>query len=127
MIRKMLLGSALLGCRGGGLYVRFHHSTPPLETAYAGGRIVTLYSTSAQVREPVATVSFGDRLEVLQRFQNQVKVRTAAGDVGWIGERFVVRGHVGNIEGLGNKVGHYARRGARPHQGSQQSAYRTGA
>jgi hypothetical protein len=68
------------------LYVRFHNSTPPLETAYAGSRTVTLYSTSAQVREPVATVSFGDRLEVLQRFQNQVKVRTASGIVGWIEE-----------------------------------------
>ena len=86
MIRKVLLGSALLMVVVVALYVRFHHSTPPLETAYAGSRTVTLYSTSAQVREPVATVSFGDRLEVLQRFQNQVKVRTAAGVVGWIEE-----------------------------------------
>src|SRR6202167_4050622 len=70
----------------GALYVRFHHSAPPLETAYAGSRTVTLYSTSAQVREPVSTVSFGDRLEVLQRFQNQVKVRTPAGMVGWTEE-----------------------------------------
>ena len=86
VIRKVLLGSALLMVVVVALYVRFHHSTPPLETAYAGSRTVTLYSTSAQVREPVATVSFGDRLEVLQRFQNQVKVRTAAGVVGWIEE-----------------------------------------
>jgi hypothetical protein len=68
------------------LYVRFHHPAPPLETAYAGSRTVTLYSTSAQVREPVTTVNFGDRLEVLQRFQNQVKVRTSAGVVGWTEE-----------------------------------------
>ncbi len=68
------------------LYVRFHHSAPPLETAYAGSRTVTLYSTSAQVREPVTIVSFGDRLEVLQRFQNQVKVRTSAGVIGWTEE-----------------------------------------
>ncbi len=86
MIRKVLLGSALLMVVVGALYFRFHHSTAPLETAYAGSRTVTLYSTSAQVREPVVTVSFGDRLEVLQRFQNQVKVRTAAGVVGWIEE-----------------------------------------
>jgi hypothetical protein len=86
VIRKVLLGSALLMVLVVALYLRFHHSTPPLETAYAGSRTVTLYSTSAQVREPVATVSFGDRLEVLQRFQNQVKVRTAAGIVGWIEE-----------------------------------------
>jgi hypothetical protein len=86
VIRKVLLGSALLMVLVVALYVRFHHSTPPLETAYAGSRTVTLYSTSAQVREAVATVNFGDRLDVLQRFQNQVKVRTAAGIVGWIEE-----------------------------------------
>jgi hypothetical protein len=86
VIRKVLLGSALLLVLVVALYVRFHHSTPPLETAYAGSRTVTLFSTSAQVREPVTTVNFGDRLEVLQRFQNQVKVRTTAGVVGWIEE-----------------------------------------
>jgi hypothetical protein len=86
VIRKILLGSAVLVVLVVGLYVRLHHPAPPLEIAYAGGRSVTLYSTSAQVREPVATVSFGDRLEVLQRFQNQVKVRTVAGVVGWMEE-----------------------------------------
>ena len=86
MIRKVLLGTALLLVLVVALYVRFHHSAPPLETAYAGNRTVTVYSTSAQVREQVASVSFGDRLEVLQRFQNQVKVRTTTGVVGWIGE-----------------------------------------
>jgi hypothetical protein len=86
VIRKVLLGSALLLVLVVALYVRYHHSAPPLETAYAGSRTVTLFSTSAQVREPVTTVNFGDRLEVLQRFQNQVKVRTAAGVVGWIEE-----------------------------------------
>ena len=86
MIRKVLLGSALLMVLIVALYVRLHHSTPPLETAYAGSRTVTLYSTSAQVREPVTTVSFGDRLEVLQRFQSQVKVRTSTGVVGWTEE-----------------------------------------
>jgi hypothetical protein len=86
VIRKVLLGSALLMVLIVALYVRFHHPAPPLETAYAGSRTVTLYSTSAQVREPVTTVNFGDRLEVLQRFQNQVKVRTSAGVVGWTEE-----------------------------------------
>ena len=86
MIRKILLGSALLVVLVVGLYVRLHHAAPPLEIAYAGGHTIALYSTSAQVREQVGTLSFGDRVDVLQRFQNQVKVRTAAGTVGWIGE-----------------------------------------
>jgi hypothetical protein len=86
VIRKVLLGAALLLVLVVALYLRLHHSAPPLEIAYAGNRTVAVYSTSAQVRERVATVSFGDRLEVLQRFQNQVKVRTTSGVVGWIGE-----------------------------------------
>jgi hypothetical protein len=86
VIRKVLLGSALLLVLVVALYVRFHHSAAPLETAYAGSRSLTLYSTSAQVREPVAAVGFGDRLEVLQRFQNQVKVRTSTGVIGWTEE-----------------------------------------
>ena len=63
------------------------HAAVPLEIAYSGNHLVTVYSTSAQVREPVTTVSFGERLDVLQRFQDQVKVRTADGVVGWVEER----------------------------------------
>lgn len=87
MIRKMLLGFAVVLVVVVGLYVRERHATAPLEVAYSGNHSVTVYSTSAQVREPVTTVSFGERLDVLQRFQDQVKVRTADGVVGWVEER----------------------------------------
>jgi hypothetical protein len=86
-MRKLLFGSALLLVVCAGLYVRFHHAKHATEVGYAGNRQVTLYSTTAQVREPVAVVNFGDRLEVLQRFQDQVNVRTTAGVAGWINER----------------------------------------
>ncbi len=52
--------------------------------AYVGSRQVILWSTSAQVREPVGTVSYGERLEVLDRFQDQLHVRTTNGLTGWI-------------------------------------------
>jgi hypothetical protein len=39
------------------------------------------------VREPITTVSYGDRLEVLKRFQDQVNVRTTTGLTGWVNER----------------------------------------
>jgi hypothetical protein len=86
VIRKVLLGFAVVLVVVVGLYVRQRHSAAPLEIAYSGNRSVTVYSTSAQVREPVTTVSFGERLDVLQRFQDQVKVRTADGVVGWVEE-----------------------------------------
>ena len=44
-------------------------------------------STNAQVREPVTTVNYGDRLEVLERYQDQVEVRTPKGLSGWVNER----------------------------------------
>lgn len=86
MIRKILLGSAVVLIFAVGLYLHFHHSAPPFEIAYAGNKQVTVWSTSAQVREPVATLSFGERLDVLQRYQDQVKIRTPKGEVGWIQE-----------------------------------------
>lgn len=86
-MRKILLGSALLLVACVAAYLRFHHSSAPIETAYAGNRQVNLMSTTAQVRSTIATVNFGDRLEVLERFQDQVKVRTATGSVGWVSER----------------------------------------
>lgn len=86
-MRKILLGSALLLVICFGAFLRLHRANAPLEIGYAGGRQVTLMSTTAQVRSPIATVNFGDRLEVLQRFQDQVKVRTTTGQTGWINER----------------------------------------
>lgn len=86
-MRKILLGLAVLLVIGVGVYMRTRHGRPPVEVAYAGNRQVTLYSTTAQVRQPIAVANFGERLEVLQRFQDQVNVRTPQGVVGWVGER----------------------------------------
>lgn len=87
MTRKLLLGFAVLLVIAAGAYYQFHHSPPVIETAYAGNRIVTLQSTTAQVREAIATVGYGDRLEVLERYQDQVRVRAANGATGWVNER----------------------------------------
>jgi hypothetical protein len=85
--RKLLLGFAVLLVVATAAYFRLRHAAAPLEIAYAANRQVTLQSTTAQVREPITTVSYGDRLEVLQRFQDQVNVRTTTGLTGWVNER----------------------------------------
>jgi hypothetical protein len=64
--------------------LRFHHWAPPPETGYAGNRETTLWSSNAQVREPIGGLKYGERLEILERLQDQVQVRTAAGLTGWI-------------------------------------------
>lgn len=86
-MRKILLGTALLLVACVAAYLRFHQSSAPMEIAYAGNRQVELKSTTAQVRSTITTVNFGDRLEVLERFQDQVKVRTSTGLVGWVNDR----------------------------------------
>lgn len=86
MTRKLLIGFALVLVVGLAAYRHFHHAKPPLETAYVGNRQVTLWSTTAQVRETVAVASFGDRVDVLDRFEDQVKVRTTSGMIGWTTE-----------------------------------------
>jgi hypothetical protein len=86
-MRKMFIGFALVAVICAGFYLRMLHRRPPPQTAYAGDSRVTLWTTTAQVREPVATVAFGDRLVVLDHFQDQALVRTATGDTGWINER----------------------------------------
>jgi hypothetical protein len=86
-MRKVLFGSALLLLVAMAAYFRFHHAKPPMEVAYGGNRQVTVWSTMAQVREPVTTIGFGERVDVLKRFQDEVQVQTAGGVTGWIQER----------------------------------------
>jgi hypothetical protein len=86
VIRKLLIGFAviLVLCVAG--YLRFHHAKPVLEVAYAGNRQVILWDTSAEIREPIATLKYGDKLDVLDRLQQQDKVRTPTGLTGWVAQ-----------------------------------------
>ncbi|HXQ26990.1 MAG TPA: SH3 domain-containing protein [Candidatus Acidoferrales bacterium] len=84
MIRKLLVGFVLVLVVCVAAYLRFHHPKRVLETAYVGNHQVILWNTSAQIREPLGTVNYGDRVDVLARFQEQVQVHTADGRTGWI-------------------------------------------
>jgi hypothetical protein len=84
-MRKILLGLLLVSVIGTGIY--FHrHKKQPVEIGYAANRGITLWDTIAAVRQPIATLDYGTRLEVLQHFEDQVKVRTPNGTVGWTSE-----------------------------------------
>jgi hypothetical protein len=84
LIRKVSLGLGVVLVVCVAVYVRLYRPKQPAETAYAGNRQVTLWNTTAQVREPVATVNFGDPLKVLRRFQGHVQVRSTKGVTGWV-------------------------------------------
>jgi hypothetical protein len=87
LIRKVLLGAALFSVICAAFYFHYRHASPPLEIAYAGNRQVSIFSTTAQVREELATANYGERLDVLGRYQTQVQVRTMKGVTGWVSER----------------------------------------
>jgi hypothetical protein len=85
-MRKILIGFMVVLVIIAAIYFRFRHAAGAREVAYAGNREVTLWSTTAQVREAVATVKYGERLDVLGRTEDQVRVRTADGFIGWTNE-----------------------------------------
>ena len=85
-MRKILIGFMVVLVIGAAIYFRFRHAASPREVAYAGNREVTLWSTTAQVREPVTTVKYGERLDVLGRSEDQVHVKATDGSIGWTSE-----------------------------------------
>jgi hypothetical protein len=62
----------------------------PREVAYVGERAATLWSSTAQVREPVATVRYGEQVGVLRRRGEQAEVRAPQGARGWVDARLLI-------------------------------------
>ncbi|MGC1687614.1 MAG: SH3 domain-containing protein [Candidatus Acidiferrales bacterium] len=89
-MRRVFLGIALLSIVAALAYWGSHRNRAPLETVYAINRKVTVWSSNAQVREPVETLNFGDRLEIINRSGDNADVRTATGVEGWIAAREAV-------------------------------------
>lgn len=89
-MKRLILGIALLSLVGGAAYWHSHRNVAPLEQVYAGSRKVTVWSSNAQVREPLVYSSFGDRFDVLSRSGDTLQVRTAKGVEGWVASRDVL-------------------------------------
>jgi len=61
-----------------------------LGEAYVSEKSVTLWSSMAQVREPVGVLRYGDRVDMLAKRNDFVKVKTGAGAVGWVDGRLLM-------------------------------------
>ncbi|MGH9743030.1 MAG: hypothetical protein ACRD51_11855, partial [Candidatus Acidiferrum sp.] len=61
-----------------------------LGEAYIGERTAVLWSSVAQVREPLDTLHYGDRVDVVSRRNESAKVRTVAGELGWVETRYLM-------------------------------------
>jgi hypothetical protein len=89
MKRKLLVAVPLL-CVVGVLAWMFRPHHEYLGDAYVSERSVTLWSSVAQVREPINTLHYGDRVDVMARRNDSLKVRTSAGEVGWVDARLLL-------------------------------------
>ena len=65
--------------------VRLHRQLP-LEMAYVGVQGATLWNGTAEVRTSVATLAYGEPVQVFQRDGGEVLVATKAGVRGWVSE-----------------------------------------
>jgi len=63
------------------------HADRPGEEAFVSDRNVTLWTSLAQVRQPVTVVHYGERVEIMERQNEQARVKTAVGSLGWTDQR----------------------------------------
>jgi hypothetical protein len=89
MKRKLVVAVPLL-CIVGLLAWVLRPKHEYLGDAYISERSVTLWSSAAQVREPIDTLHYGDRVDIMARRNDSAKVRTVSGQVGWVDGRLLL-------------------------------------
>jgi hypothetical protein len=86
MKRKLVIAVPLLGLVAFlAWWFRPKHET--VSEAFVSEKTVSLLSGIAQVREQVGMLHYGERVDVLGKRNDYVKVRTNAGTVGWVESR----------------------------------------
>src|SRR5437763_4320740 len=85
-IPAVLLAIALLAASG------CKRNSAPKERVYVAAQQVTLRDRVADVYNKVGNVKNGDTLDVLERSKNKrwLRVRNAAGEEGWIEQKYIV-------------------------------------
>lgn len=89
MKRKLLVAIPLL-CLVAVLAWIFRPKQVKVGEAFVSERSVTLWSGVAQVRQPLGALHYGDRVDVMGRRNDSVKVRTALGVIGWVDSRYLM-------------------------------------
>jgi hypothetical protein len=89
MKKKLLIAVPLLALVAlTAWFFRPRHET--LGEAYVSEKSVTLWSSMAQVREPIGVLHYGDHVDMLSKRNDFVKVRTSTGAVGWVDGRLLM-------------------------------------
>lgn len=83
MKRKLLIAVPLL-CLVGVTAWMFRPKRESLGDAFVSEKVAPVLSGIAQVRQQVGVLHYGERVEVLSKRNEYMKVRTPAGAVGWV-------------------------------------------
>lgn len=62
---------------------RLHHQRA-LEEAFVGGHGATVWNSTAEIRQPVANLNYGERVQVYQHYAQEALVSTSSGVRGWV-------------------------------------------
>jgi SH3-like domain-containing protein len=89
MKRKLLIAVPLL-CLVALLAWFFRPKHESIGEAYISERSIAMWSSAAQVREEIGVLLYGDHVDVLAKRNDNVKVRTTNGVVGWIDGRYLM-------------------------------------
>jgi hypothetical protein len=89
MKRKLLVAVPLL-CLVAVTAWFFRPKHEYLGEAYISERSTTLWSSVALVREPIDMLHYGDRVDIIARRNDSVKVRTVGGAIGWVDARLLL-------------------------------------
>lgn len=85
LVRRAFIVSGLVGLLlAFGIREYRLHRKNPLEEAYIGSQGATLWNSTAQIRSPVASLAYGQSVQVYQRDADYVLVGTQAGVRGWV-------------------------------------------
>src|SRR5215468_3874772 len=89
MKRRLLIAVPLLALVAiAAWFFRPKHES--LGEAFVSEKSVTLWSSMAQVREPLGVLRYGDRVDTLAKRNDFVKVKTNTGTIGWVDGRLLM-------------------------------------
>jgi hypothetical protein len=103
MVRRVLIavGMVLLVSGGLGLWLWWHTQPAPKGEAYVGMTNVPLWDGNGQIRRQLQNLSWGEKLTVLDEYNDSIKVRTPQGKVGWVDQKRLIDadvwGRLGNL------------------------------
>jgi hypothetical protein len=89
MKRKLLVAVPLL-CLVALLAWFFRPKHEIIGEGYVSDRNITLWSSVAQVREPVGVLHYGEHVDIIGKRNENAKIRTASGAVGWVDSKLLI-------------------------------------